>query len=389
MKKLISFLILFLILINSRLPPINAQTGSESKIYLPIILNKYCNNGNCKFIGIYMNVPMWNRETVLNINKAEGLSQIKHSVIGWAISLQNNGLSPSAQDTMANNFFGQLEALWEKGYISFVNISSEPKSSWTTDQGCPFNANSKDIAEGKCDISIDKMAELYKKWIDRGYGRKAFIAPFPEMNGVTIQDGPWTVYGGDPENFKKAFERIQQRFNLKGISNDKVWWVFAPNGWHDNLLPQHAFENYYPGDHLVDVVSFSSYNFGYCWKAGSYKGWFEYNSVFKPYIDRFSLLAPTKPIIISQTGVTAERNSNEPNYYSDLKNIWLKDSYQFLTQQTSVLGVLYFDIEPDCKWSITNYGDTYKEGYFYATSFYQYLNTGEIEQAILNFTSTP
>lgn len=331
-----------------------------------------------------MNVSMWNRQTISEIDKANNISAVKHSIVGWSISLENKAFLPDASSSMSNNFYGQLEALWEKGYISFINISTEPFSEWTDNKSCPYNATAEDIANGKCDPAIDKMAELYKAWLDKGEGRKAFIAPFPEMNGVTVAEGAWASYGGDSNNFKKAFARIQQRFESKGVSKNMVWWVFAPNGWNDSALPQHAFEHYYPGDNLVNVLAFSSYNFGYCWKAyqTNSQGWYEFDSVFKPYLDRFEQLAPTKPIVIAQTGVTAE-DGNDPYKYSNLKNNWLRDTYRLLAQQSSVLGVIYFEPESDCKWSLTKYGETYKAGYKDGTSYFSHLSANEIN-AIIN-----
>ncbi|MEW6503871.1 MAG: hypothetical protein AB1457_07890 [Chloroflexota bacterium] len=363
---------------------VNAQSINQNTyIFLPIILNKYCGYGYCKFIGIFMDVPMWNRLTVSEMDKVNNISSVKHSVVGWSISLENKAFLPEASISMSNNFYGQLEALWEKGYVSFINISTEPSYPWTDNKSCPYNASAKDIAEGKCDNAIDKMAELYKSWIDKGANRKAFIAPLPEMNGVTITNGPWTSYGGDADNFKNAFARIQQRFESKGVSKNMVWWVFAPNGWNDSTLPQHAFEKYYPGHDLVDVLAFSSYNFGYCWKAyqSNSQGWYEFESVFKPYIDRFKKLAPSKPIIIAQTGVTAEDGNNIYKYL-DKKNDWLENSYRKLAHEDSVLGVVYFDAEPDCKWSITKYEEKFKQGYEKGTMYFLYLTAVELDQFI-------
>jgi len=369
LQNIILKLVLGIILITSGLPLstlVNAQQLPlvEQKIYLPIIFNRYHHGFSTeeKFIGIFMKYT-WNNQTVGNINTANNLANKKHAVIGWSIGLQNHAFTSQARSDLSNNFYGQLETLWINGYISFINISSEQQHEWTSDQNCPYNATAKQIADGFCDRAIRKMAELYNYWLSQGDGRKAFIAPFPEMNGVDSYGKPWTSYGGDKDNFILAYKRMQAIFIENGISRNQIWWVFAPNGWHDRITqPHHAFEFYYPGDEIVDVVGFSSYNFGYCCVANPWNSWDNYEEIFEPYIHRFNQLAPHKPIIIAQTGVTAE-DFNDPDRYVNEKNAWLNTNYSWLVSQPSILGVIYFDINADCKWSITSEGSTFSSGY--------------------------
>ena len=179
------------------------------------------------------------------------------SVLGWFIDIEEN---------TNYNLPTQLEATWQSGYTSFVNIGT--------------SKNAIDIAQGKYDTQLRTLAKAYANWVNLGNSRRAFFAPFPEMNGN------WTKYGlvdgvaVTPDHFIQAYKHIQFIFENEGVSRNAVWWTFAPNGWSE---PGDEFEKYYPGDEYVDVVSFSSYNYGFCEVAAPWYKWATYDLVFTPY----------------------------------------------------------------------------------------------------------
>jgi len=364
---------------------VEAQPMEDQKqIYLPLILRDYFNGFRTdnKFLGITM-ARYWTNDTVQTyMTQADNLSGKKHSVTGWFIGLQDLAFTGQSTDIQGNSFYQQLEALWQKGYISFINFGvGSDQAAWTSGENCPIPSNAFMVAKGDCDRAIQKMADLYYQWISQGNGRRAFLAPFPEMNGVDGNGVPWTSYGGDPETFKLAYQRIQYIFAQKGISRSQAWWVFAPNGWHDPAQPQHAFENYYPGDLIVDVVAFSSYNFGFCWVGGQWKSWNNYDTLFQPYFLRMQQMAPHKPIVIAQTGSTSEYNATGV-FLNEKKNEWLLTNYTWLANQPSLLGVLYFDINGACKWGITSNGYDFSPGYREGSKSFSYLSTQDIQAII-------
>lgn len=354
------------------------------QIFLPLVRNDLFKTSQ-KFFGIYMQ-QYWTENTVNNLAVADNLAGKKHSVVGWFIDLQD--IAFTSQDKIdTNNFYTQLEALWNAGYISFVNLNiAKKESNNTTKEKCPYEASAAQIANGKCDQAIERMAELYKQWIKQGDGRIAFLAPLPEMNGVNSDGNAWTSYGGDAGNFKLAYQKFLDIFSEKGVGRDQVWWVFAPNGWSKI---GHEFENYYPGNSLVDVIGFSSYNYGYCQVAIPYQRWENYGTLFAPYLDRIWQMDASKPIIIAQTGTTAEysntdSNTNEKN--TEAKNNWLKENYKYLAGQSQVLGILYYDYDQtpwECNWRILP-GETYKEGYTQGVGdeVYQYLTAENLKSII-------
>jgi len=279
-------------------------SANNWQTFLPIVRNGLPSfRTSTKFIGIYMQ-EYWTDQVVKDkLPTADSLSGKKHSVVGWFIDLQDIAFT-SQDDIRTNNFYRQLEALWKEGYVSFVNINvASERSNSTTSEKCPFRATAYQIAKGDCDNAIRRMAQLYKQWTSTGGGRIAFLAPLPEMNGVNEDGSVWTSYGGDAANFKLAYQRILTIFSEEGVSRGQVWWVFAPNGWSKE---GHEFEKYYPGTSLVDIIGFSSYNYGFCRVAIPWQRWETYNTLFAPYLDRIRQMDPSKPIIVAQTGTTAE-----------------------------------------------------------------------------------
>jgi len=107
--------------------------------------------------------------------------------------------------------------------------------------------------------------------------------------------------------------------------------VFAPNGWNNPVKPQNAFENYYPGDSAVDVVGFSSFNFGTCW---SYTSSESYEQIYKPYLDRMAAMAPGKPIFIAEIGSVAVGVD---------RAAWLTDTLSKIGAYPGVRAIMYFN----------------------------------------------
>ena len=205
----------------------------------------------------------------------------------------------------------ELDAAWDNGYIPFINLAA----------GYYHLFTAQDIAHGDLDPDIRRWARAFADW-SLGGEKRAFIAPLQEMNGV------WTAYGGDPENFKLAYHRILYIFQEEGVALNAVSWVFAPNGWSSK---GHEFELYYPGDDVVDVIGFSSFNFGDC---SNWPKWEVYVDIYEPYLNRLSEMAPDKPIFIAEIGTVADGGN---------KNIWLKNTYQQLVGYPNLHGILYFN----------------------------------------------
>jgi beta-mannanase len=211
-------------------------------------------------------------------------------------------------------------------------------------------------ASGQVDASILAWARAYKSWADRGGNRKAFLAPLQEMNGA------WTAYGCDPVNYKLAYQHIQDLFMQVGVNRSMAWWVFAPNGWSSPCANNAKIKDYYPGDSRVDIIGFSSYNYGTC---PSNSSWQTPEQVFGPYISEIrTTVSNLKPIFIAQTGVTSLGGD---------KDQWLRDAYKYLANQ-NVRGVIYFNMDVACNSSTTFNFTVYQPTGFLATGYKDAVN---------------
>jgi hypothetical protein len=227
----------------------------------------------------------------------------------------------------------ELEAAWNNGFVPFINLM--PSESW---ENIYFSANcdtTADIAAGLCDSLLTTWIGDYKTWVNKGGGRFAFIAPLPEVNGN------WITYASNGSTYINAFKRVRQLFEAAGVTSDMVRWVFAPNGWNDPAYPWQAFENYYPGDAYVDVVAFSSYNYGGCPADSPWRIWDVFETALKPYLDRMRVMAPNKPIFISQTGTV--NVPDDPSNPNETKSNWIKDTFGKLADYPNVRGIIYFN----------------------------------------------
>src|SRR6185369_5320392 len=72
--------------------------------------------------------------------------------------------------------------------------------------------------------------------------------------------------------------------------------------------------------------------------AAPWLRWDTYDLAIKPYLDRMRIMAPTKPIFITQTATLAR----PVNGVGD-KNEWLDDTYTKLAAYPSVRGVIYYN----------------------------------------------
>jgi hypothetical protein len=258
------------------------------------------------------------------IKAADTWAGKRHSLVGLFVDLED--AHPEW------DFKGQMEYLWTNGYTPFVNLNSTRTAS--------------QIAGGSIDAAIINMGKSYAEWIALGGGRKAFLAPLQEMNGY------WTSYGQDITNYKVSYNRIRSIFVTQGAPLNSAWWTFAPNGYS---AKGYEFEKFYPGDASVDALGFSSYNYGYCAIAAPYQKWEEAMVLYDSYITRMRTMAPTKPIIIAQTGTSAKYpNSNTTNHAK--KDQWLLNTYSYLATRQGVIGVMYYDLDLswECDWAIFN-----------------------------------
>ncbi|MBN2678474.1 MAG: hypothetical protein JXR32_10490 [Anaerolineaceae bacterium] len=247
-----------------------------------------------------------------------------------------------------------LTQIWDAGYTPFINLPA------------PDGVTAYQMAAGNYDIYIRQFAKAVKNFSNYGT-RFVYIAPLQEMNG-----GDWVVYGGDPVYYIQTYNRFRSIFTQEGVPLQSVKWVFAPNGWTKQGDP--LFEEYYPGDAVVDVIAISAYNWGYC--SGGI--WEDPITVFNNptiangfYLDRLRVMAPTKPIFIAETASSScyDISGGKNNA---MKDQWIQDAYQYLSTQPHVKAILYLNFDKECDWPFYIPGSNAYLGYKTAANTYGY-----------------
>ncbi len=290
------------------IPPAPASPAASGKVYLPLTQNKPCVSSNPMLLSVYTQGWPGEQSTLDNeIHALDAWAGKRQSMVGTYIHIQVPNYETHVQL--------QLETIWNNGYTPFVNLSSVH--------------NAYEIAIGALDDDLRQWARAYKAFATGGGGRMAFVAPLQEMNGY------WVPYGRNPDNFKYAYWRIQKIFSEEGVPPESIRWTFAPNGYSDPKDPD--FEAYYPGDNTVQVVAFSAYNFGYN-PHNPWPRWETAAQVYTPFLDRMRAMAPTKPIIIAQTGTTGYAANG---YNVEAKNQWFRDGLNYLSNYPGLLGIIY------------------------------------------------
>lgn len=265
---------------------------------------------------------------LLGIYTSESLQVTSWEIENFDVWMKENGLDKgiSIAGTYMDfefhnpdfNVHKELGAAWDLGYTPFVNLTAYQRTAEQVAWDPEF--------EGR----VRAWAAAFSRWSNGGE-KRAFITPLQEMNGG------WVRYGLDPENFKVAWHKIQRIFAEEGVVENAVSWVFAPNAWSEE---GHEFEVYYPGDAVVDVVAFSTMNFGGCVDYGS--RWDTFENIYEPYLERMREMAPGKPIFLAQTASVGVGPDGQRD--DKLKNEWLRDTFGKLAAFPNVKGIIYYNV---------------------------------------------
>jgi hypothetical protein len=172
------------------------------------------------------------------------------------------------------------------------------------------------IASGAYDSYVSAVAAAARAW-----GQPILLRYAHEMNGNWY---PWaaSVNGNTPASYVAAWRHVHNIFVAAGASN--VLWVWAPNANGPTPISQ-----VYPGNAYVDVIGMDGYNRG--------NGTSDYqtpSSVFSSSLSSVRALAPSKPVLITETG-TSEQAGN--------KAAWLEQLFAYVHSQPGLIGVVYSD----------------------------------------------
>ncbi|MBI2301302.1 MAG: beta-mannanase [Armatimonadetes bacterium] len=191
--------------------------------------------------------------------------------------------------------FPLATATWvrDRGAVPYIRLML--RSGDIRDQADPPYAPEA-IARGDLDADL-------RAWGDaaRAYGGPLLVEWGTECNGEWFPwNGRWS--GGGPQGparFRAAFRHVVETIRARGAAN--ITWV-----WHVNNddVPADAWnrlENYYPGDDVVDWVGVSVYGA----QTPQDADWPAFPASFDAVYGRLAAVAPAKPLIVCEFGVTA------------------------------------------------------------------------------------
>lgn len=155
-------------------------------------------------------------------------------------------------DTTLRGIFSS--ANWMAGDVDFSKTLSESPDAalalgLALDQ-CDQPPHAKHITDGDYDLTLNALATYLKQLAPR----KVFLRIGYEF------DGPWNCY--QPESYKTAYRKISAALDAAEADNVATVWQSAV--WPDhygnesyNLARENHFEQWYPGDDVVDWVGIS------------------------------------------------------------------------------------------------------------------------------------
>jgi hypothetical protein len=124
-----------------------------------------------------------------------------------------------------------------------------------------------------------------------------------------------------PERYRDMYRHIHSIFTTEGVTN--VVWAWVVN--HESIPDEewNQFDNYYPGDSYVDIVSVDGYN----WGNNGPGGWKTFDQVFSAALTSLSSTHPTKPFMLGEfASVEGTVPMSKANWitdvYSNVKSNW-------------------------------------------------------------------
>jgi hypothetical protein len=219
---------------------------------------------------------------------------------------------------------------------SFVNTiraaGAVPEVTWepwidklgTTGDTYPLSA----ITSGRFNSYITDWAKAAAAW--KGLVLLRFAQ---EMNGNWY---PWSIgnNGNTAADYVRAYQHIHDLFVKAGATN--VLWIWSPNV----MLSKASLAPDYPGASFVDFVGLDGYNFG----TGLPKfKWVTPEVLFGPTFADVATFAPTKPILITETGSSEQGGS---------KADWIQGFVSYMAGEPHVVGFVWTEYDGKADWPI-------------------------------------
>lgn len=167
-------------------------------------------------------------------------------------------------------------------------------------------------------FTLDKIIrgdfdEALRAWAKaaHGYHNPLLVEYGTEVNGEWF---PWNSrwYGKrGAEKFKKSYRHIIQLMKDENAHN--LTWVFHVNNQDVPDEPWNYFEEYYPGDDVIDWIGVSVYGA----QTPMTEEWPSFQESLDAVYPRLVSLAAGKPIVVLEFGVTSGNLQGDQAYWAD------------------------------------------------------------------------
>jgi mannan endo-1,4-beta-mannosidase len=245
------------------------------------------------------------------IDRFQQLAAKPISVLNFASTFYDCSSAPCRAEAFPTTPFNDLRA---RGIIPFFSWASASDPVSVAEPSFRLSA----LATGSYDEYIRKWARAAASW-----GHPFFLRFNWEMNGNWF---PWsaTANGNSPADYVAAWRHVHAIFTSVGATN--ATWVWCPNVDPNNSLTPPA--SLYPGDGYVDWTCLDGYNGDVPWSS--------FSRLFaSTYLDITGAIAPSKPMIVGETGSTETGGS---------KAHWISSMLAELPSKfPKIRGLLWFD----------------------------------------------
>ncbi len=152
-------------------------------------------------------------------------------------------------------------------------------------------------------------------WADgaKSFGSELIVDWGWEMNG------DWATWNGihnggqseGPQRFQQAYRHIVELMRSRGASN--IRWAFHVNFPEYPEEPWNAFENYYPGDDVIDYIGVSIYGT----QSPIDESFPSFTSNMDSAYSRLVEMAPQKPVYVFEFGTSANPLGDQAQWADD------------------------------------------------------------------------
>jgi hypothetical protein len=245
------------------------------------------------------------------IDRFQQLAGKPISVLNFASSFYDCSLAPCRAEPFPTTPFNNLRA---RGIIPFFSWTSASNPVSVEQPSFRLSA----VTAGGYDAYVRSWATAAAAW-----GHPFFLRFNWEMNGNWF---PWSANanGNSTADYVAAWRHVHDIFTSVGAAN--VTWVWCPNiDPRKSLTP---LASLYPGDAYVDWTCLDGYNGAAPWAS--------FSDLFaSTYADITGAIAPSKPMIVGETGSTEASGS---------KAQWISTMLSELPSKfPKIRGLLWFD----------------------------------------------